>query len=139
MRHVVLFLFALLLTAGSALAQVAGTGAIQGTVTDPSGATVPGAAVTATNILTGTETTRTSTDAGYYVLPLLDPGEYTVTVKATGFKTYTQLHVIVDALATVAVDPKLQIGANTQTITVQERPTVLNADDAALGSAVENQ
>jgi len=139
MRHVVLCFFALLLIAGSALAQTAGTGAIQGTVTDPSGAAVPGAAVTATNILTGTETTRTSTDAGYYVLPLLDPGEYSVTVKAPGFKTYTQLHVIVDALQTVAVDPKLQIGATTQTITVKERPTVLNADDAALGSSVENQ
>jgi hypothetical protein len=139
MRHVVLFVFALSLMAGTAFAQTAGTGAIQGTVTDPSGAAVPGAAVTATNVATGTETSRTTTGAGYYVLPLLDPGEYTVTVKATGFETLTQLHVIVDALATVAVDPKLQIGATTQTVTVRERPTVLNADDAVLGSAVENQ
>jgi hypothetical protein len=139
MRHAVLFLLAIFLIAGSAFAQTAGTGAIQGTVTDPSGAAVPGAAVTATNVATGTVTTRTTTAAGYYVIPLLDPGEYTVTVRATGFETLTQLHVIVDALATVAVDPKLQIGATTQVITVRERPTVLNADDAVLGSSVENQ
>ncbi|MGA3325430.1 MAG: TonB-dependent receptor [Terriglobia bacterium] len=139
MRRVVLFIFALLLIAGSALAQVAGTGTIQGTVTDPSGAAVPGAAVTATNVATGIETTGTTTEAGFFVLPLLKAGEYTVTVRATGFETLTQLHVIVDALATVAVNPKLQIGATTQTITVQERPTVLNTEDAALGSSVENR
>src|SRR5580704_5236100 len=137
MRHVALC-FVLIVTALPALAQVGGTGSIQGTVTDPSGAVVAGATVTATNAATGEATTHRTTDAGVFVLPLLPAGEYTVTVKAGGFQTLTQPHVIVDALATVAVNPKLQIGAATQSVTVNEQPTVLHTDDVALGSSVEN-
>ena len=78
------FFLAALLGVASAIAQVGGTGAIQGTVTDPSGAVVTGASVTATNEATGAETVRKTTDAGFFVLPLLVPGEYTVTVKEIG-------------------------------------------------------
>jgi hypothetical protein len=137
MRHVALC-FVLFLTIGSALAQVGGTGSIQGTVTDPSGAVVAGAAVTATNAATGQETTRTSTDAGFFAITLLTPGEYSLTVKAAGFQTLTEPHVVVDALATVGVNPKLQVGAATQTITVEAEATVLKTDDVALGSTMEN-
>src|SRR5580658_11179363 len=76
-------LFPMLFSAGLALAQVGGTGSIEGTVTDPSGAAVAGAAVTATNIATGSVTARKTTDAGFFVLPLLPAGEYTITVTAT--------------------------------------------------------
>ena len=107
----------------SALGQVGGTGSIEGTVTDPLGAVVADATVTATNVATGVVTIRKTTDAGFFVLPLLTAGEYTVTVKATGFETLTQPHVIVDALAVVPVNPKLQIGMATQSITVEEQPT----------------
>jgi hypothetical protein len=132
------FFLAALIGAASAIAQVGGTGTIQGTVTDPSGGVVAGASVTAANVATGVETDRKTSDAGVFVIPLLPAGEYTVTVKATGFQTQTQPHVIVDALANVAVNPKLQIGAATQTITVSEQPTLLKTDDVALGSSVEN-
>src|SRR5580693_2891528 len=138
MRHVALC-FALLVAGAPALAQVGGTGSIEGTVTDPSGAAVAGAAVTATSVTTGVVTTRKTTDAGFFVLPLLPAGEYTVTVKATGFEALTQSHVIVDALATVGVNPKLQIGAANQTVTVQDQPTILKTDDVALGSSVDNR
>src|SRR5438477_242739 len=56
----------------SLFGQVGGTGSIQGTVTDPSGAVVVGAAVTATNLKTAVETARKTTDAGFFVLSLLD-------------------------------------------------------------------
>jgi hypothetical protein len=125
--------------AATATAQVGGTGTIQGTVTDPSGALVTGASVTATNLATGVETARKSSEAGVFVIPLLPAGEYSVTVKATGFETLTQTHVIVDALANVVVNPQLQVGASTQTITVSDQPTILKTDDVALGSSVENQ
>ena len=98
-------LLAAFLSVAIATAQVAGTGSIQGTVTDPSGAAIAGASVTAKNVATGVETARKSTEAGLFVLPLLIPGEYTVTVKATGFESLTQTHVVVEALATVAVNP----------------------------------
>src|ERR1700733_11554346 len=137
MRHVAVC-FALFLIAGSAFAQVAGTGSIEGTVTDPSGGAVSNAAVTATNVATGVETSRKTTEAGVFVLPLLPPGEYDVTIKASGFQTLTQTRVIVEALATVAMNAKLQIGAATQSVTVTDQPTILKADDVTLGSAMEN-
>ena len=116
-------LLAALLAVAAATAQVGGSGTIQGTVTDPSGAVVAGASVTATNVATGVQTARETTEAGVFALPLLPAGEYTVTVKATGFQTLTQAHVIVEALANVAVNPKLQIGAANQSITVEAQPT----------------
>jgi len=137
MRHVALCL-ALLVAAGSALAQVGGTGSIEGTVTDPLNAVVADATVTAANVATGAETVRKTTEAGFFVLPLLTAGEYTVTVKAAGFETLTQPHVIVDALAIVPVNPKLKIGMATQSITVEEQPTLLKAEDAVLGSSIDN-
>jgi hypothetical protein len=139
MRHVAICIALLLAFTVPALAQVAGTGSIQGTVTDPSGAAIAGASVTARNVATGVETARKSTDAGLFVLPLLIPGEYTVTVKATGFETLTQAHVVVEALATVAVNPTMTIGASSQAITVEAQPTALKTDDVALGSSMDNR
>src|SRR6266436_4007837 len=77
------------IAAGTATGQIAGGGAIQGTVTDPTGAVIPQAAVTATNVATGVQTTRVTTGAGLYVLSPLAPGEYTVKVAAGGFQTLT--------------------------------------------------
>src|SRR5258706_13411952 len=93
-----LVLLCLCLTVGSD-AQVGGSGTIQGTVTDPSGAVIVGAAVTARNNATGIETSRKITEAGFFVLSPLQAGEYSVTVKAEGFQTVVQPQMVVDALA----------------------------------------
>jgi hypothetical protein len=128
-----------LLAVSIATAQVGGSGAIQGTVTDPSGAVVAGASVTATNVETGVQTSRKTTDAGFFVLSPLPPGEYTVTIKADGFQTLTQQHMVVVALGTLGLNPKLQIGAATESITVEAAPPLLHTDDATLGSSMENE
>ncbi|HUA62793.1 MAG TPA: TonB-dependent receptor [Verrucomicrobiae bacterium] len=128
----------LFLLAGASYGQVGGTGTIQGTVTDPSGASVSGASVTATNLATGVKTERKTTDAGFYVLSLLPAGEYTVTVSANGFQNFIQDHVILDALQVVGVNPKLQLGQATQSVTVEAAPSVLKTDDVALGSTMQN-
>jgi len=120
-------------------AQTGGTGSIEGTVTDPTGAVVAGATVTAANTLTGVKTTNITTKAGYYVIPLLHPGPYTVTVAASGFGTLTQENVIVDALATVALNPVLTVGTAVQSVTVTTEPTMLMTDDVKLGSTIENE
>jgi len=138
MRVCLVGLLAALLAVATATAQVGGNGTIQGTVTDPSGAVVAGATVTATNVETGVQTSRKTTDAGFFVLSPLQPGEYTVTVEAAGFQTLTQQHMVVDALATLGLNPKLQLGTASQSITVVEAPPLLHTDDATLGSSMEN-
>ena len=132
-------LLALLIAAGIASAQVGGSGTIQGTVSDPSGAALPGATVTATNLATGVKTARQTTDAGFFVLTPLQPGDYSVTVEASGFQTLTQQKVTVAALQTVGWDPKMQIGASTQTVTVEGAPPVLQTEDATLGASMGNE
>ncbi|MGD0168064.1 MAG: TonB-dependent receptor [Gaiellaceae bacterium] len=129
---------AALLAVATATAQVGGSGTIQGTVTDPSGALVADASVTAANVETGVQTSRKTTDAGFFVLSPLQPGEYTVTVKAEGFQALTQEHLVVVALGTLGLNPRLQLGASTQTITVEAAPPILHTDDATLGATMEN-
>ena len=129
---------ALLGLSTSVFAQVGGTGTIQGTVTDPSGAVVSGASVSVTNVATGVQTDRKTTDAGLYVLALLPAGEYRLTVKAAGFQSFIQESIVVDALQVVAVNPKLILGQSTQSVTVEAAPSALKTDDATLGSSMQN-
>jgi len=137
LRSVACFI-ALLAASGMAFGQVGGTGTIQGTVTDPSGAVIGGASVVATNNATGVQTARKTTDAGFFVLSLLPAGEYTVTVTATGFQSFTQQNIVLDALQVAGLSPKLQVGQANQSITVESAPPVLKTDDVSLGSSMEN-
>ena len=98
-RNQILILAILLLGSISAMGQTGGGGTIQGTVTDPGGAVVPGATVVATNVATSVETTKQTNDAGIYRISPVPPGEYKVVVSFTGFQTVIQEKVIVDALS----------------------------------------
>jgi hypothetical protein len=118
---------------------MAGTGAISGTVTDPTGAVVANATVTATSVDTNVNTVRITTKAGDYNVTPLTPGIYTVTVMAAGFEKYQQQKVTVDALQTVAVNAKLTIGGSDVTITVSDAPPMLETTDAQIGGVMDNQ
>jgi len=128
-----------MITPLGANAQMAGYGAISGTVTDTTGAVIGGATVTATLVDQNVSTTRTTTGAGDYSITPLTPGEYTLTVTAKGFQKEVQEHITVDALVTVAVNVKLSVGAAEQTITVTTAPPVLETTDATLGAVMDNQ
>lgn len=129
---------AVLLCGAPAHAQLSGKGAITGTVTDPTGAIVPGATVTATQNTTGEKTVRTTTSAGYYVLSPLDPGVYTITVVSPGFQKLSQQSVTVDALQTVGLNLSLSTGQVDQTVTVSSAPPQLDTTNATLGGTIEN-
>src|SRR5579862_4669341 len=90
-------LLAVMLAPSGANAQLAGKGAIAGTVTDSTGAVVPGATVAATSEATGITTKTVSTGTGDYHFPALDPGIYTVTATAKGFETLVQKNIHVNA------------------------------------------
>lgn len=93
-------------------------GRVQGTVTDPSHANIPGAKVTLTNTGTGNVRTTTTGPTGQYIFNLVNPGTYSVSVDASGFKRWIHTNVLVQALADVTVNPVLAVGAVTQTVQV---------------------
>src|SRR3712207_3164802 len=135
-----LLVFACVLAAPDyAAAQIGGSGSINGTVFDPTGAVVPNATVTARNVATGVETTGQTTGAGLYVISALPPGEYTLTVKVPGFQTLIQEKVIVDALSNVGLNLTLKLGDVSETVTVSEAPAQLNTTDARLGTTIRNE
>jgi len=125
-----------LINAAMLFAQVTGTGVIQGTVLDATGAVIPGATVTATNPATALATTRNTTDAGFYVLPNLTPGEYRVTVTAKGFEELLQEHVVVNAMSVVGLNLSLTVGSSTQEITVSAAPPALETSNGQLGITI---
>ncbi len=139
LQQVYCLLFVLVMMASPLAAQIGGNGSIQGVVSDPSGAAVPGAAVTATNVATNVSTIRTTTGSGYYVLSPLPAGEYRVTVKATGFEMLSQEHVTVDALAQVGLNLTVKVGSAAQEMTVTATPPALNTNDASMGQTVRNE
>jgi len=134
------FLLAFAGLAGSmARAQISGTGAISGTVQDPTGAVIANATVIATNVDTNVQTVRPTTKAGDYNITPLIPGTYTVTVAAQGFEGYKQENVVVDALVTVGLNVKLTVGRADETVTITAAPPLLSTTDATLGAVMDNE
>ena len=119
-------------------AQTAGEGTIEGTVTDSTGAVIGNASITATNIATNVSATRTTTKDGLYTVAPLEPGTYTVTIAAPGFKTMKQENLDVVGLGVLAFNPVLSVGTATETVDVTAAPPVLDTDSATLGAVVEN-
>jgi len=128
-----------IMTPGAARAQLAGTGTIEGTIADSSGAVVPGATVVARNLATGAETVRTSTSAGLYNLSPLDAGDYSITVTAKGFEKLVRPSVHVDGMQVLALDLALHVGAENITVTVTTAPPLLETENATLGAAMEGE
>ena len=125
-------------TAIPANAQTAGEGSIEGTVVDTSGAVIPHATVTITNVATGVSTVQYSTTAGFFNIAPVLPGTYSLQVAVKGFETLKQENVVVDAMQTRTVNPVLSVGVETQTVTVTGAPPVLDTADASIGMTVEN-
>ena len=115
----------LCLITAAAMAQTAGSGTITGTITDPSGAAVPGATVTVHNADTGADRTMQSSEAGLYNATFLQPGHYDVSAAKTGFSTVQRQGLLVEVGRTVTVDLALAVQSGTQTVTVTgEAPVV---------------
>ena len=113
---------ALIFLFGTCAAQVATTGKITGIVTDASGAVVPNASVTANSPALLARRSTTSHADGSYLLDLLPPGEYEVTVSQTGFRAFTQTGIVLTAGFTATVSPRLQVGEVTQVVKVEAEP-----------------
>lgn len=113
---------------------------LQGTVRDPKGAVVPGAAVTARNTATNGSRDATTSDDGFYKIVSLSPGEYEVTVKAPGYKTAVVQSVKVTVGQTVNQDIPLEVGDLTATVTVTAvAPSIVETTATSVNSTVDQQ
>lgn len=120
-------------------AQSQTTGRISGSVKDEQGAVIPGAEITVTNKATGDARKVTSDADGNYFVPLLSSGTYTVSVTATGFKTYVSDDVKVTITETTNINPVLPTGGLSETVTVSSDPPVVQTEGAQLGRVVDSR
>lgn len=112
---------------------------INGTVTDPSGATVGNCKVEALNIDTGIVVSTVTSSAGSYSFPSLTPGRYTVTFSAAGFESSATSGVTVQTGSTSNVNGTLSKGESTTTVEVKSSAISLQADTPQVGVTIENK
>jgi hypothetical protein len=135
-------LFALVwltLCASPILAQSAGTGALTGTVTDPTGAVVPNVTVTLTNTETNQSRTATTGADGAYKFTLVPPGTYRVRFSAAGFKTADVGGVTINVTETPTLDRTLEVGAQAEQVTVEASVETVQTTSSTLGTVVGAQ
>lgn len=138
MRRILSSATLLLLSALPSISQTTST-TILGTVTDSSGATVAGAKVLATNANTGTKREELTSATGDYAFPLVDVGVYNIAVEMKGFKSETAKGVTLQINQKARVDFRLEVGAQTEMVTVSGEIAQLKTDEASLGSVVEQR
>lgn len=136
MRSFLAFLF---LAVSSTVCLAQGTGAIHGSVTDPSDLAVPGAAVTAKLVERGTTRTVQADSRGEYVLPALPVGSYVVTASSQGFKQYHQEGIELTANENVRVDIRLQLGSVTESVSVTTEAPLVDSRSSAMGALLDNR
>ena len=129
---------ALLLVSLPTLAQ-SNAGRILGTVTDQTGAALPGATVTISDLERGTNRVLSTDEAGTYVAPDLLPGNYSIRATARSFKSVERTRVEVEVAADVRVDFSLPPGEASETITVTEEVPMLNLTSSTLGGTLSNK
>lgn len=112
---------------------------ISGIVKDPSGAVVAGANVTVTNEGIGFERKTTTNESGFYTVPNIQPGFYTVTVEAAGFKKAESTRNRLEAAIPRQVNVDLAVGQISESVTVEASAAQLNTESAAVGKTVEQQ
>src|SRR5277367_6134291 len=134
-KYCSVLVFALVLfMCGRLLAGV--TASISGTVTDPSGAVVAGATVTATNVETGVATTLTTNSQGFYSFQSLPLGNYTISVQQTGFKGYAQTGLVLNVNDALVIDVPLQVGATNEKVEVSSDALHVDTESTQMGDVI---
>jgi hypothetical protein len=138
-RHLSLMLLFAVCCCASAFGQTI-TGAVNGTVTDPSGAVVPNAKVTATNVDTNVATSGTTNKDGIYNIRFLQIGSYKVTIAAPGFSTATYGPFVLETAQDAKIDSKLTLEGTQQNVSIQsEVAPLLNTEDSTLATTLDTR
>lgn len=123
--------------AGTAMAQ--STATLSGTVTDPSGAVVPGAQVTVHGNATGSDRVVPTDGSGLYSVPSLQPGDYQVQVTASGFSTYTIKSLTLGVDQRTTVNAQLGLTGAGETIQVDSAASIIDAQTITVGQVIDQR
>lgn len=107
---------------------------VTGTVTDTSGAVMPGVNVSATNVATGVVTSSVTNKDGIYTIPNLFPGTYSIQFRKEGFKAIDEPSITLESTQVARIDSQLEVGAVTQSVTVNSAAPVLDEETASIGT-----
>ena len=112
-------------------------GQVQGTVTDPQGAVMPGVAVRVTDVATGVSSRLTTNSTGFYLATELVPGKYLVHFEMKGFTPVDVTDVLVTAGTTITTDARLQVGATTQSVEVKAETPLVETTSSNFTTALD--
>src|SRR5215831_3352948 len=127
--------FSMLVSALCAFGQT-DRGTITGTISDASGAVIPGATVSAKNTETGLVYTAGSSETGNYTLPQLPAGTYEVTAELPGFKKFVRPGITIAATQITRIDARMEVGTNTEAITVEAAAPLLKTESGEISHNV---
>ncbi len=135
-REIVAWLvFSLMAWPWMAKAQVT-TGTFVGTVTDPSGARMPGVKVTVTSSATGYRRTTVTAQDGTYVVEELNPGTYQIAASKSGFKRAVLYGIVLSVAQTARIDIRMEVGSTTQRVSVRGRAPTIQTETATIGQVI---
>jgi hypothetical protein len=123
----------------SAVAQLATTTSLVGTVTDSSGRAIQGAKVTAVETRTAATLNTTTNEQGYYSFEFIPVGEYSITVEQPGFQKVTKTGIQVSTNQTVRSEFRLDVGQLTQSVTIQAEVSAIKTDDASVSEILSTR
>jgi len=133
-----LFTLGLLLVLASPLARAGITGSISGTVTDPTGAIMPGVSVVALDTDTGIQTSTQTNAAGFYNFPALPTGHYEIRITETGFEEYRQTGLVIDVNTALRVDATMKVGSVNQEVSVTSTAVHVETTNTQMGEVIGN-
>src|SRR3954452_18058600 len=115
------------------------TAELSGTVTDSTGAAVPNAKVIATNVATNIERSTVTGSTGNYIVPLLQPGDYVLTVEGSGFRKSIQRGITLQINQQAQIDVTLQLGQVSESVEVTAQAPLLQSESSSLGTVVNEK
>jgi hypothetical protein len=122
-----------------AYSQAAGTGNIQGTVSDATGAVIANAAITLTDTQTQVEHKTVSSSGGVFSFPNLPVGNYNLSVTASGFKRYTRTNMVLEVGSNIGINVSLSVGTQTQEVQVQANSLALQTQDTSFKQTIDQK
>ncbi len=115
------------------------TGSITGTVKDSTGAVIPGAKATATNLDTNITASTTTGAGGDYLINLLKPGKYRLAVSQSGFKTYVSTGFALEINQKANIDVTLEVGQISESVEVNSDVPLISTEDSAVGKVIDSK